>query len=67
MLGSTRSLLTVWPCPANGVKKSPGNATECDVEIMCDGKSYVLNAENATCGNILVVSTQSQSFNEINL
>ena len=42
-------------CPVNGVKNSPGNDTECDIDIMCDGESNVLNAESTACGKIVII------------
>ena len=39
-------------CPDNRIKALPGNATRCDDDTACDGKSYVPNSEHTACGNL---------------
>ena len=40
-------------CPANRVKNSPGNATECDISSTCNGESSTL--ESTACGKIVAI------------
>ena len=39
-------------CPDNKIKSSPGNATHCDDDTACDGRSYIPNVGHTACGKL---------------